>query len=80
MKYKLLFVTKIGNERPAARFEFDGKPVGGIINMQEGSLSFESFYLGIVDIKEGQEYHYFRHIMVTPGTGFHVAVKLEPVD
>jgi uncharacterized surface protein with fasciclin (FAS1) repeats len=79
-KYKLLFVTKIGNERPAARFEFDGKPVGGIINMQEGSLSFESFYLGIVDIKEGQDYHYFRHIMVTPGTGFHVAIKLEPVD
>jgi hypothetical protein len=76
----LLFVTKIGNERPAARFEFDGKPVGGIINMQEGSLSFESFYLGIVDIEEGQDYHYFRHIMVTPGTGFHVAVKLEPVD
>jgi hypothetical protein len=79
-KYRLLWVTKIGNERPASRFEFDGKPVGGIINQKEGSLSFESFNLGIVDVKEGQEYHYLRQIMVTPGTGFYVAIKLEPVD
>jgi hypothetical protein len=79
-KYKLLFVTKIGNERPAVKFYFDDKPIGGIINMQEGSLSFESFLLGVVDIEEGQDYHYLRHVMVTPGTGFHVAIKLEPVD
>jgi hypothetical protein len=79
-KYKLFFVTKTGRERPSVRFEFDGKPVGGIINMREGSRSFEPFYLGIVEIKEGQNHHYLRHIMVTPGTGFHVAVILEPVD
>jgi hypothetical protein len=79
-KYKLLWVTKIGKERPSVRFEFDGKPIGGIYNLQEGGSSFFSFYIGIVDIKEGQEYHYIRQVHVTPGNGFHVAVKLEPVD
>ena len=73
-KYKLFWVI-LG--MPPSRFEFDGKPIGGIINQYSDQ---RSYYLGIVDIKEGQEYHYLRHRMVRPGQGRYLAVKLEPVD
>ena len=81
-KYKLLWIIEANRNSPPARFEFDGKPIGGIINQSEVGEEYSQsyFYIGIVDIKEGQEYHYFRHIMVRPGRGTYLAVKLEPVD
>ncbi|UCH14099.1 MAG: fasciclin domain-containing protein [Bacteroidales bacterium] len=79
-KYKLFFVTKVGFERPAVRHYFDGEPIGGIYNLSAGALGFQSIYHGVVEINEGETEHYFREVMVTPGNGFHVAIKLEPVD
>jgi hypothetical protein len=70
----------MGKERPTIRHYFDGKPVGGMINLSAGDNDFFKIYRGVVEILEGETEHYFREVMVRPGNVFHCAVILEPVD
>lgn len=79
-KYKLIHYTKCGNTRPTIEHYFDGKPIGGIKNLATLGLDFQDVELGVVEIKEGSTEHFLRIKMVTPGKGFYVAIKFEPID
>lgn len=79
-KYMLVNHTKAGPERPVIKHEFDGKPIGGMINLSTAGLNFMALELGVVEIKEGETEHFLRIQEVTPGKAFFVAISFVPVD
>lgn len=79
-KYILILETKAGSNRPTIKNYFDGKEIGGIINLQTAGLTFMDLELGIVEIKKDEDYHYLRTQTLTTGKGFFVAIKFQPVD
>jgi len=79
-KYRLIHNVKAGPERPSVKHYFDGKPIGGIINLATVGLDFQDVELGIVDIKEDETEHYLRIQALTVGKGFYIEVRFEPID
>jgi hypothetical protein len=79
-KYKLVLITKTGLKRPSVQYYWDGKPIGGIINLASGTYKFEAVDIGFIEVKGGETEHYFREKMISTGCGFHAAIRLDPVD
>lgn len=79
-KYRLIHHLKAGNARPSIKHYFDGEPIGGIFNLALRSNSFQDIELGVVEIKENEPEHFLRIQALTPGKGFFVEIRFEPID
>lgn len=79
-KYKLIHYLKAGPTRGSVLHYWNGKSIGGVKNLAFGKNEFQDIEIGIVEIKEGENEHFIRVEAISPGYGFFVAFKLEPVN